>query len=346
MTSPQSVKPIQFADEFANYYGISSRALIEILVNLKINLFIEAPVDKYNIFMSSGSEDNRSSSRKPNPKYEPPQYQKDSELIEYLCLIPKDYELILLKKSIRVKRFLFAGIYDKAIGILKINPFGFIASNTSLAPTVVFTNPNGYFCVQYKKPYKTKNIDMNSERERSLRVLFSELIISPQDINLIIQNISHRKPQIDLEPDWHLSSNLRRINELHKEIFGGVSNHKDKSKNQIKVYIEKELRKFWSVENGGLETKIREATYIILNNDLYEELPVLKNTETLHERKSFTKLAILNKVALDCWNDRAANKYKKYPLTKQIEAKILEFKVPQNFAIHGAILIRVESDKS
>ncbi len=42
MTSPQSVKPIQSAEKLANAYGISSQALIEVLTNIEIDLFIEA----------------------------------------------------------------------------------------------------------------------------------------------------------------------------------------------------------------------------------------------------------------------------------------------------------------
>ncbi|SEC09721.1 hypothetical protein [Pseudomonas anguilliseptica] len=263
MTSSQSVKPIQSAEKLANAYGISSQALIEIFTVININLFIEAPVDNYDLFLSDMSERKISNTLPLNENVKSilksAQYQVVTDLIEYLCLVPNDYKLIALKNGIRIDKFLFAGSYDVNSGIKIATPAEFARVHISTNPIFWFKYLYGYICARKKQQNKKEEIDMNAGSECSIRISFSDLLISPNDMELIIPQLPCRKPQLHPSQDPHISDSLHFINELHREILGIESSYERRSLNETKAYIKTRLKEYWIGDKSGLETKIREA---------------------------------------------------------------------------------------
>ncbi|MGU2655783.1 hypothetical protein ACVFMH_17550 [Pseudomonas aeruginosa] len=338
---------IRQAKDIASERTVSSALLIEIAYKLDIRLFIRIPSNDIDTFLL-GTSNKRMLSAFPELASDnwPFDYDRPMQIgteIEYFCLEPDEYKLILQKIKISKSNFSYIGIYQEGVGLIKLDPTDYARRLATSKPEIRYIT--GSFRTFEKNKKSTWGVP---EHEKSIDFSFADLLVAPQDIPKLSAELELNTPAGASIPDQWMSEWLHDLNELHVHFFPPGNQVGKALLKKTKKDIEEVLRNRWITKNKNTAL-FRQAVFAILPDRLYPDKPKDKKPsfeiQEQFKNCSSTALLLINQEAKKLWEEKQLSPDKKYLDRKSIITELRGLDLTENLSTAAARIIRPDSEQ-
>lgn len=318
----------------ADELGITAKAFVSLALKLNLTLLVEVP-DNTEIYLKGitlSSPPHTFLDALEFSPTDPDAPVKVSSEIKYLCLKASDCELALEMGNLKKNEFQAVSLFEKGVGPVYLNPDDYTVRFLARTYKIVYIK-GAFFTFQKTAP----------SLEKSITIIFDEILISVKHLQAIKQGLESNRPNYGklTKEEW-TSTTLARLNEASTFFFSGEF-PSITSQQKPDTEIRNWLLQNWNPRPGN--DLLMQAINAILPDKLYLNSPpkekVSDALRSEYNTYTSTSLIILNEAAKMYWNIGQANKTKNFPKRETIKAELqAEWGITVKLAAAAATIIR------